>query len=80
MNQESTEHLHDEDIPASLRRPKKEPSKMVALRIPLSWWNELSDLAREYGQDVSTFLREATEDWLKRARKVRQSGQSAPGR
>jgi hypothetical protein len=59
-------------IPASLQRKKKEPSKMVALRIPLSWWEELSALAREYDQDVSTFLREATEDWLQRARKVRQ--------
>ncbi len=43
---------------------------MVALRIPLSWWEELTALAQEYNQDVSTFLREATEDWLQRARKV----------
>lgn len=57
-------------IPASLKRKTKEPAKMVALRIPLSWWEELTALAREYDQDVSTFLREATEDWLQRARKV----------
>jgi hypothetical protein len=59
-------------IPASLQRRTKEPAKMVALRIPLSWWEELAALAQEYNQDVSTFLREATEDWLKRARKVRR--------
>jgi hypothetical protein len=76
MNDESIEHSHDEDIPASLRRGKKEPSKMVALRIPLSWWEELSALAREFDQDVSTFLREATEDWLRRARKVHKAGSS----
>jgi hypothetical protein len=70
-----------EDIPASLRRAKKkEPSKMVALRIPLSWWEELSALAREFDQDVSTFLREATEDWLRRARKVHQSKPSSDKR
>lgn len=60
------------DIPASLRRRVKEPVKTVQLRIPLSWWEELSDLAREFDQDVSTFLREATEDWLQKARKVRR--------
>jgi hypothetical protein len=59
------------EIPASLQQRRKEPIKMVALRIPISWWEELSALAREYDQDVSTFLREATEDWLRRARKVR---------
>jgi predicted DNA-binding protein len=73
MNQEPTEHFNDDEIPASLRRRKKEPSKMVGLRIPLSWWEELSALAREFDQDVSTFLREATEDWLRRARKVHQT-------
>jgi hypothetical protein len=67
MNQE-----HD-DIPASLRRAKKEPSKMVTLRIPLSQWEELSAFGRDYEQDVSTFIREAIEDWLRRARKVRQA-------
>jgi hypothetical protein len=72
MNEESKRFTNEEDIPASLRRKKKEPSKMVALRIPLSWWEELSALAREFDQDVSTFLREATEDWLRRARKVQQ--------
>jgi hypothetical protein len=59
-------------IPASLHRRVKEPVKMVQLRIPLSWWEELSGLAKEFDQDVSTFLREATEDWLQRARKARQ--------
>jgi hypothetical protein len=73
MNQESTEHFHDEDIPASLRRRKKEPQKMMQVRFPLSQWEELAALGREYNQDVSTFLREAIEDWLRRARKIRQS-------
>jgi hypothetical protein len=50
----------------------KEPVKMVQLRIPQSWWEELSGLAKEFNQDVTTFLREATDDWLQRARKVRQ--------
>lgn len=59
-------------IPASLQRKTKEPTKMIQLRIPLSWAEELTALAREYDQDVSTFLREATEDWLRRASKVRQ--------
>lgn len=58
-------------IPASLQRKTKEPTKMIQLRIPLSWAEELTALAREFDQDVSTFLREATEDWLRRARKVR---------
>ena len=60
------------DVPASLQRRTKEPAKMVQFRIPLSWWEELSTLAREFDQDVSTFLREATEDWLQRARRVQQ--------
>jgi len=59
-------------IPASLQRKEKEPAKFVQFRIPVSWWEELADLGREFNQDVSTFLREATEDWLQRARKVRQ--------
>lgn len=59
-------------IPASLQRRKREPVKSVQLRIPLSWWEELAALGREFDQDVSTFLREATEDWLKRARMVRR--------
>lgn len=59
-------------IPASLRRKKKEPMKSLQLRIPLSWWEELNSLAREFDQDVSTFLREATEDWLRRAKKVHE--------
>jgi hypothetical protein len=60
-------------IPASLQRKTKEPTKMIQLRIPLSWAEELTALAREFDQDVSTFLREATEDWLRRARKVYQA-------
>lgn len=67
-------------IPASLQRSKKEPTKSIQLRLPVSWCEELTALAREYDQDVTTFLREATEDWLLRARKVRQSGTSEPGR
>jgi len=76
MNEESKKPLSDSDIPASLRRGKKEPYKMVPLRIPLSWWEELRALSREFDQDVSTFLREATEDWLRRARKVHQTNTS----
>jgi hypothetical protein len=59
-------------IPASLQRRVKEPAKLVQLRIPMSWWEELSGLAREFDQDVSTFLREATDEWLQRARRVQQ--------
>jgi len=62
----------ENEIPASLRRTVKEPTKPVQFKIPLSWWEELSDLGREFNQDVSTFLREATEDWLRRARTVRR--------
>jgi hypothetical protein len=54
----------------------KEPTKPIQFKIPLSWWEELSDLGREFDQDVSTFLREATEDWLRRARKVRRPDHS----
>ena len=68
-NESTNENL---DIPASLKQGKKEPVKTTQVRIPQSWWDELSALAREYDQDVSTFLREAIEDWLHRARKVRQ--------
>ncbi len=50
----------------------EEPVKQVQFRIPLSWWNELRDLSWEFDQNVSTFLREATMDWLQRAREVRQ--------
>jgi hypothetical protein len=64
-------------IPASLQQRKtREPIKMVTFKMPHSWWEELSSLARDYDQDVSTFLREATEDWLQKARKVRQGGAS----
>ncbi len=60
-------------LPASLQRKAKVPSKIVQFNIPLSWWEELSGLAREFDQDVSTFLREATDDWLQRARRARES-------
>lgn len=78
MNEQSNKPLNNEDsdIPASLRRGKKEPSKMIGLRLPLSWWEELNALAKEFDQDVSTFLREATEDWLRRARKAHQPDRS----
>jgi hypothetical protein len=76
MNEESTRPLYDDDIPASLRRRKKEPQKSFQLRFPLSQWEELAKIARDYDQDVSTFLREAVEDWLRRARKVIQTDAS----
>ena len=63
------EALH---VPASLQRKSKEPKKQIQFNVPLSWWQELSDLSREFDQDVSIFLREATEDWLRKARKVRR--------
>lgn len=59
-------------MPASLQRRAKEPKKQIQFYVPLSWWEELSGLATEFDQDVSTFLREATDDWLQRARKARQ--------
>jgi hypothetical protein len=65
MNQEARSPMYDDDIPASLRRKKKEPQKMIQVRVPLSQWEELATLARDYDQDVSTFLREAIEDWLR---------------
>lgn len=77
MNDEPSNTMNLDEVPASLRRARKEPTKMIQFRIPLSWWEELSALAREFEQDVSTFLREATEDWLRRARKVHQA--SPPG-
>jgi hypothetical protein len=80
MNEESKKSLDNEDIPASLRRGKKEPFRMVQVRLPLSWWEELCDFAREFDQDISVFLREATEDWLRRARKVHQSETSSDKR
>jgi hypothetical protein len=58
-------------IPNSLQRRSKEPKKQIQFNVPLSWWEELTDLAREFDQDVATFMREATEDWLQKARKVR---------
>ena len=59
-------------IPSSLQRRSKEPRKQIQFSVPLSWWEELTELGREFDQDVATFLREATEEWLQRARKVRQ--------
>ena len=60
------------DIPATLQRKAKEPKKQIQFNVPLSWWEELTELGREFDQDVAVFLREATQDWLQRARKVRQ--------
>ncbi len=77
MEEESTKPLNDDDIPPSLRRGKKEPSKILGVRLPLSWCEELRALAREFDQDVGTFIREATEDWLRRARKVHQTSSSS---
>jgi hypothetical protein len=71
MNQEY------DDIPASLRRRKKEPQKALMVRIALSQWEELTAFGRDYDQDVSTFVREALEDWLRRARKARQTDSSS---
>jgi hypothetical protein len=81
MKANANDNASDEiKIPASLQQRKaKEPVRMVTFKIPHSWWEELSTLAREYDQDVSTFLREATEDWLQRARKVRQSDTQKSG-
>ena len=66
------------NIPASLQRKSKEPRKQIQFSVPLSWWEELTDLGREFDQDVATFLREATEDWLSKARKVRQQSSAEP--
>jgi hypothetical protein len=68
------------DVPASLQRKSKEPKKQIQFNVPMSWWKELSDLSREFDQDVSIFLREATEDWLRKARKVRQQSAAADER
>jgi hypothetical protein len=65
------------EVPASLQKKSKEPKKQIQFNVPLSWWEELTDLSREFDQDVATFLRKATEEWLRKARKVRQ--QSASG-
>ena len=62
-----------DDVPASLRRPNKEPEKPIQVRIAISHWKELTALAREYDQTVSAFIREAIEDWLRRARKARNA-------
>jgi|GEM_PF-1467402 len=66
------------EVPASLKRKSKEPKKQIQFNVPLSWWEELTELSREFDQDVATFLREATEEWLRKARRVRQ--QAASGR
>ena len=64
------------EVPASLRKKAKEPKRQVQFNVPLSWWEELTDLSREFDQDITTFLREATEEWLRKARKVRQQAAS----
>jgi len=64
------------EVPASLRRKSKEPKKQIQFSVPLSWWEELTDLGREFDQDVATFLREATEEWLQKARKIRQQSEA----
>jgi hypothetical protein len=61
-----------ERVPPSLQRRAMEAPEMVIVEIPLSWWDELFGLAQEFDQEVSTFVREAIEDWLRRARIVRQ--------
>lgn len=71
MNEHKPTDPHD-DIPASLQRGNQEPYKAIHLRIPLSWWEELRSFSREFDRDMSVFLREAIEDWLRRARKVHQ--------
>lgn len=76
MNDESKNSQLEEEIPASLRRRKKEPIQQLQVRIPLSWADELRDFAREYDQTVTTFILEAVEDWLRRARQVREKDQS----
>ncbi len=65
------------EVPAYLQRMSREPKKSIQFHVPLSWWEELNELSREFDQPVVTFLREATEEWLRKARKVRQ--QSAAG-
>ncbi len=72
MIDEPSSTAKNEEVPASLCRPKKEPEKAMQVRIAVSHWRELTALAREYDQTVSAFIREATEDWLRRARKVHQ--------
>ena len=64
------------EVPASLQRRAKELKRQIQFNVPLSWWEELTDLSREFDQPVVTFLREATEDWLRKARKVRQQAAS----
>lgn len=73
MNEDATQSTQDNDIPASLRRQKKEPQKALMVRIALSHWEELAAFGHDYEQDVSTFVREAIEDWLRRARKARNT-------
>jgi hypothetical protein len=64
------------EVPASLQKKSKEPKKQIQFSVPVSWWEELTDLGREFDQDVTTFLREATEEWLRKARKVRAQSDS----
>jgi hypothetical protein len=70
MDNEPTKDMSD--IPASLRRQKKEPEKQMQVRIPISQWRELTALAHEYDQTITAFIREALDDWLRRARKARK--------
>jgi len=63
-------------VPSSLQRKTKEPQKQIQFSVPLSWWEELTDLGREFDQNVATFLREATEEWLQKARRVRQQSEA----
>ena len=67
------EQIKNDDIPASLRRQAVEPQKILHTRIAIRQWEELVEFAHEYNQDVSTFIREAIEDWLRRARKARDT-------
>jgi hypothetical protein len=73
MDEEVRNTDDENEIPTSLRRKSQEPMKSVQVRIPMSSWRELSDLGREFDRDVCIFVREAIDDWLRRARKVRQT-------
>jgi hypothetical protein len=71
MSEQRTNDSQD-DIPAFLRRGKKQPQKVLYARIPLRQWEALVELSREYNQDVTAFG-EAMEDWLRRARNARNA-------
>ena len=78
MDDESSSTRKNDDLPASLRRPAKEPQKILYTRISLRHWEELVEFSHEYDQDVSTFIREAVEDWLRRARLARKADKPKP--